>query len=194
MIVRLVTHTNIIVHPEIRKITVQKMENVKENNDARTNGLWQNRNRRRTARHEFDRRTGSVACSPLPDAPAAIEAALQAPIGTRPLAQLAQGRSNACIVICDITRPVPNKSLLPPILRTLEQAGIGRENITILIATGTHRPNEGAELDALIGADIARQYRDCQSRLQRLGLASISWACLPTAFRSGWTKPTARPT
>jgi nickel-dependent lactate racemase len=102
---------------------------------------------------------GLSPAPPLPDAPAAIEAALHQPIGTRPLAELAQGRTNACIVICDITRPVPNTSLLPPILRTLEQAEIGRENITILIATGTHRPNEGAELDALIGADIARRYR-----------------------------------
>ena len=40
---------------------------------------------------------------------AAIEAALRSPIGTAPLAKLAAGKQNACIIVCDITRPVPNK-------------------------------------------------------------------------------------
>ncbi len=95
----------------------------------------------------------------LTDAQAAVENALQHPIGTLPLQELARGRRDAVIVICDITRPVPNVVLLPPILKTLEAAGIPVEKITILIATGTHRPNEGAELVQLIGADIADRYR-----------------------------------
>ena len=105
---------------------------------------------------------GILGLSPapqLPDTAAAIEAALACPIGTLPLARLAQDRRDAVIVICDITRPVPNKTLLPPILRTLEKAGIPAERITILIATGTHRPNEGEELHQLIGAEIANRYR-----------------------------------
>lgn len=93
--------------------------------------------------------------------------ALQNPIGTRPLLELARGRKSVCIVICDITRPVPNKILLPPILQTLTEAGIADDLITILIATGTHRPNLGDELDRLIGAEIASRYRivnhDCKS-------------------------------
>ncbi|MCA9099008.1 MAG: nickel-dependent lactate racemase, partial [Planctomycetaceae bacterium] len=65
----------------------------------------------------------------------------------------------ACILICDITRPVPNKVLLPPILETLAAAGVPREGITILIATGMHRPNEGDELVELVGESIAANYR-----------------------------------
>ena len=61
---------------------------------------------------------------PLTDPESALPAALANPIGTRPLAQLAKGRKSACVVICDITRPVPNKLILPPVLRTLELAGI----------------------------------------------------------------------
>lgn len=102
---------------------------------------------------------GLTPAPPLPDPHAAIAAALAHPLGTRPLAELAQNRTDACIVICDITRPVPNKLLLPPILHTLEQAGIARGNITILVATGTHRPNVGEELTALVGPEIAGQYR-----------------------------------
>jgi nickel-dependent lactate racemase len=63
------------------------------------------------------------------------------------------------VVICDITRPVPNKQILPPLLRTLEDAGVPREGITILIATGLHRPNLGDELIELVGEEIACNYR-----------------------------------
>jgi lactate racemase len=96
---------------------------------------------------------------PLPDAAAALEAALKSPIGAKPLAELALGKKTACIAICDITRPVPNKLILPALVRTLEAAGVPRSGITILIATGLHRPNEGEELIELVGAEIATNYR-----------------------------------
>ena len=85
--------------------------------------------------------------------------ALKQPIGSPPLSELARGKKTACVVICDITRPVPNKIILPPILTTLESSGIARENISILIATGIHRPNLGDELIALVGEEIAANYR-----------------------------------
>ncbi len=96
---------------------------------------------------------------PLADPARALEDSLRNPIGTKPLAELARGRKDACIVICDITRPVPNKLILPPVLRTLEASGIPRERITILNATGLHRPNEGAELVEMVGEEIAANYR-----------------------------------
>lgn len=95
---------------------------------------------------------------PLIDPGAAIERSIGEPIGCEPLADVARGRRDACIVISDVTRPVPNRLILPPILKTLESAGVPREKITILIATGLHRPNEGKELEALVGADIAERY------------------------------------
>jgi nickel-dependent lactate racemase len=97
--------------------------------------------------------------APLADPQAAIGRALQDPIGSRPLAELAKGRRNACILVCDITRPVPNRLILPPMLRTLEEQGIARRDILILIATGLHRPNEGAELDEMLGEEVAANYR-----------------------------------
>lgn len=96
---------------------------------------------------------------PLENPAQAIEAAIANPIGTRPLAELARGKKSACIVICDITRPVPNKLILPPLLKTLEASGIPRDKICILIATGLHRPNEGAELEEMVGPDIMQNYR-----------------------------------
>lgn len=88
-----------------------------------------------------------------------IQTALDAPIGTRPLRELARGRRSACIVISDITRPVPNRVILPPILRVLEEERIPREAITILVGTGLHRPNEGEELKALVGEALVARYR-----------------------------------
>ena len=92
--------------------------------------------------------------TPLSDPGQAIQDAMRNPIGTPPLAELAKGRKSACILICDITRPVPNQLILPPMLRTLEEQGIDREEIMILVATGLHRPNQGSELEELVGSDI----------------------------------------
>ena len=95
----------------------------------------------------------------LSDLDQKLEEALAHPIGALALRQLARGRSDACIVISDITRPVPNAKILPPMLRILEEEGIAREDITILVGTGLHRPNEGEELVQLVGEEIACSYR-----------------------------------
>jgi nickel-dependent lactate racemase len=97
--------------------------------------------------------------APLADPEAAIAHALSQPVGSKPLAEVARGRRNACVLVCDITRPVPNRLILPPLLRTLEEQGLKREDILILVATGLHRPNEGAELEELVGAEVAANYR-----------------------------------
>jgi nickel-dependent lactate racemase len=96
---------------------------------------------------------------PLADPVGAIERALAEPIGTPPLAEVARGRRDACILICDVTRPVPNRLILPPLLRTLEANGISRRDILILVATGLHRPNVGAELEEMVGPEVMRDYR-----------------------------------
>jgi nickel-dependent lactate racemase len=96
---------------------------------------------------------------PLVNPVAELQAVLDRPNGTPSLAEVARGRRDACIVICDITRPVPNEMILRPMLRTLEEAGIARDKITILVATGLHRPSEPAELLEMVGAWIVENYR-----------------------------------
>jgi lactate racemase len=87
----------------------------------------------------------------LPDPHAAVRAALARPVAAVPYATLAQDRKSACILICDVTRPVPNHLFLRPLIEGLLAAGMPRERITVLIATGLHRPNEGEELARLVG-------------------------------------------
>lgn len=85
------------------------------------------------------------------DPSAAVMDALEFGIASPSLAQFAQGKKTACIAVCDITRPVPNHLFLRPIVEVLKLAGISEGDITIIVATGLHRPNEGAELAELIG-------------------------------------------
>ena len=67
------------------------------------------------------------------------------------LADVSAGARSACILICDITRPVPNRLFLRPLVERLEAAGIPRSAITVLVATGLHRPNLGDELGEVVG-------------------------------------------
>ena len=96
---------------------------------------------------------------PLPDPRAAVATALAAPIGTAPLAELARGRRDAVVVISDKTRPVPYGVVLPPLLETLTHAGIARERIEILVATGLHRANTPEELAQMTSPEIVARYR-----------------------------------
>lgn len=96
---------------------------------------------------------------PLQDDRAALEDSLRSPIASPPLERIARGRESACIVISDVTRPVPNEKILQPMLSCLHDSGIAEDKITLLVATGLHRPNEGAELEEMIGARIKKKYR-----------------------------------
>lgn len=96
---------------------------------------------------------------PLPDPDAAVAEALANPVGARPLAEIARGKRDACVVVCDITRPVPNELLLRPVLRTLREAGIPDDKVLILVATGLHRPSTPEERVEMLGPGIAAQYR-----------------------------------
>src|SRR5215472_977058 len=92
---------------------------------------------------------------PLPDWHASLNAALDAPIGAPPLAELARGKRTAAISVCDITRPAPNAKTLPFVLRRLHQAGLRPDDITILIATGLHRATTEEEVRQICGHDVA---------------------------------------
>lgn len=87
----------------------------------------------------------------LDDPSAAVSQALDQPVDAPRLDVLAADASTVCIAICDITRPVPNQLFLRPVIERLIASGISPDNITVLVATGLHRPNEGDELVELIG-------------------------------------------
>ena len=99
---------------------------------------------------------------PYPSREAAVREALSQPIGSRPLSALLRPSDTVAIVISDITRPVPNQLLLPPILETVADAGIPRQQVVIVNATGTHRVNTREELLAMVGPEVLDGYRIVQ--------------------------------
>ena len=93
----------------------------------------------------------------LPDEAAAIRRALRAPLGAPPLASLVRPDQSVAVSVCDITRPMPSRTLLPVLLGEL--AHLPDERIVILIATGTHRPNDRGELVEMVGEEVVDRYR-----------------------------------
>lgn len=82
--------------------------------------------------------------------------ALCNPIGTASLEELIASRKpkTAAITISDITRPVPNKQILPPLLKILNKAGLHDSQIVIIIGTGMHKPSTPEEREILLGSAI----------------------------------------
>ena len=84
---------------------------------------------------------------------ALIEEALAHPIGTPPLCELAKGKEKIVLITSDHTRAVPSKITLPILLRELRK-GNPDADITILIATGLHRPTTEEEQRRMFGDAI----------------------------------------
>jgi nickel-dependent lactate racemase len=93
----------------------------------------------------------------LPDPPAAVDQALERPLGEQHLSDWAGVRS-AAIAINDKTRPVPHHILLPPLLRRLEALGLPPDAIRVLIATGAHPPMGREEFSQILPPDIIERY------------------------------------
>lgn len=93
----------------------------------------------------------------LPDEKQAVRRALERPIGAAPLSEWIKPGCHVCIVFTDITRATPNDRLIPWLLEHL--SNVPREHITLLNATGTHRPNTQEELERMLSPEIVRQYR-----------------------------------
>ncbi|HAJ95300.1 MAG TPA: nickel-dependent lactate racemase, partial [Actinobacteria bacterium] len=84
---------------------------------------------------------------------------LKKPIGSPSLKELIKGKKNICIVISDSTRAVPTDTILDVLLPEIESYGIKKRSVTILVATGLHRPNTKEELIKMVGRHIVDNYR-----------------------------------
>jgi lactate racemase len=107
-----------------------------------------------------DERTTVIEPSHTPglaDERGAVLAALEKPIGTKPLREWIQPGAKVCISFTDITRATPNERLIPWLLDFL--ADVPREQITLMNQLGTHRPNTQAELEKMLTPEVVRRYR-----------------------------------
>ncbi len=91
--------------------------------------------------------------------------AIARPLGAPPLRDLlpvqqagVRADDRVAIVVSDLTRPVPNRLLLPPILDAVHSAGVPREGVVIIIGTGMHRASTPDEVRRILGPEIAGAY------------------------------------
>ena len=94
-----------------------------------------------------------------------VREAMEHPIDSPRLSELARGRKNCVIIISDHPRPVPSRDILPNMLRELREGSPDIE-VTLLVATGFHRPSSEEELRIKLGDELYRQCRvvvhDCR--------------------------------
>lgn len=90
----------------------------------------------------------------------AVYNALEHPVGTRPLREIAQPGERVAIIVNDITRLTRTDLLLPPIIDTLNKAGIVDSDIFIVFALGIHRPQTEEERRLILGGEIFERIRN----------------------------------
>src|SRR6516225_3390956 len=88
------------------------------------------------------------------DESAAVYEAIEHPIGARPLREIVRPGERAAIVVNDITRLTRTDLILPPIIGTLNDAGIPDRDLFIVFALGIHRPQTDDERKLIVGAEI----------------------------------------
>ena len=93
----------------------------------------------------------------LPDEAAAFAEAVRHPINSKPLRELIGANDKVAIVIPDITRPLPNDRLLGWLFAELDY--VPAESFVIINGTGSHRVNTPAELEQMVGKEVATRYR-----------------------------------
>lgn len=107
-----------------------------------------------------------------------VRAAMAEPIDSPRLRELARGKKNCVVIVSDHTRPVPSRDILPPMLEEL-CAGSPDIEVTLLVATGFHRPTSMKELEDKLGKEIMESCRvvvhDCRD-----GSSNVEIGTLPS--------------
>ena len=101
----------------------------------------------------------SQEAQPVEDVAAAIQKALEHPIGCSRLRELARAGDRVCIVFTDVSRASPDHLLVPALLAELELAGVREQDITLLCGIGMHRASTREEKITKLGGDIVARYR-----------------------------------
>ncbi len=114
--------------------------------------------------------------SPEADEVTLVKKALDAPIGSVKLCELAKGKDNVVIIASDHTRPVPSKIIMPLMLAEIRK-GNPKANITILIATGCHRGTTKEELISKFGEEIVKNeniyIHDCDEKEKLVNIGTL---------------------
>ena len=89
----------------------------------------------------------------------AINERVLSPVAGPPLSDLATNRTRAIILIDDLTRPTPTEMILPVVINELFKAGMDRDQITILVAGGTHAPASREAILKKLGGKLSSDFQ-----------------------------------
>src|SRR3984885_883763 len=137
-----------------------------------------------------------IFSAPAPDPSAALRRALQAPVAGAPLRDRVRPGQTVAIAACDITPPQPRRLMIPVLLTELDGL-VDLDNVTVIVATGTHRGSTEAELVELFGEEVVGSVRvvnhDSRNR------DSLSWQGLhgnqgPVWLARGWVEADVKTT
>ncbi|MBE6970638.1 MAG: nickel-dependent lactate racemase [Ruminococcaceae bacterium] len=81
----------------------------------------------------------------------AVRYALDHPIGAPRLCEIVRPGQTVAVVTSDISRPLPSYDVLPAVLDELYAGGILKEDITVVLALGSHRKHTEEEKRKLVG-------------------------------------------
>ncbi len=87
-----------------------------------------------------------------------IQDAFETPIGTPRIRDLARGKQKAVILFDDLARPTPTQKILPFVFKELKEGGVSSDNITLVCATGCHRPLTREEMIRKLGSEVVEHY------------------------------------
>ena len=135
------------------------------------------------------------------DPHATLLSAMRSPLGRPPLSELVSRGQRIAISVCDITRAQPRIDTLRALFEEMPQ--VRPEDVTILIATGTHRINTPPELERMLGREILSKYRVVNhdsrdvSSLGRVGVTSTGveiflntlWLDADVRITTGFVEP-----
>lgn len=93
------------------------------------------------------------------DIAAATLAAVRCPIASQPLQKVVRKGDKVAVIVSDVTRLVRTAEFLPVIISEINAAGVPDEDITIIVATGTHRAHTHDEDIAVCGKDIVKRIK-----------------------------------
>ena len=89
----------------------------------------------------------------------AVRYALDHPIGSERLSALVRPGLKVVIITSDISRPLPSYDVLPSVLDALYAGGVEKENITVVLALGSHRHHTEEERARLVGERCIKEVR-----------------------------------
>jgi nickel-dependent lactate racemase len=128
------------------------------------------------------------------DVPGALRDALAKPVAGPPLREVVRPGQRIAVSLCDATRPQPRRLMVEALLAELE--GIStREDLVLLVATGTHRGNTDAELRDMLGDEIVDTMRIVNHDAR--DAASLTWVGrlgddVPVWLNSEWVQADVR--